>query len=487
MTTSMAAGLTAAEVAERVARGEINDVPIAPRAVRRDRPGQRLHPVQRDHRRAVRIIVLVAGSRSRTACSACVIVANSAIGIIQELRAKQTLDSAARSSGRPNRRSVVRTALGRSSSPSREIVLDDVVELGTGDKVVVDGDLLAEANLEIDESLLTGEADPIVKDAGDKVMSGSFVVAGAGAYRPPRWAGRPTRPSSPRRPASSPWSTPSCAPASTASCSSSPTCWCRPRRPADHLSQLFTTKPAGAIRCDGWSAASCRWSPRAWCCSPRWPSRRRGPAGPPAVPGAGAAGHRGPGPRRRGLRRQDRHAHRGRHAGERSRRNSAGNAQQVRDALASLAAADPRPNASMLAIGEAYASTRPAGPRPRRRRSPRPASGAASSFGEHGNWVLGAPDVLLRPAPGDRRGGRARSAPRACGCCCWRAATGAVDAPDAPGQVTPDRPGDARADGCAPTPATPWPTSPTSRSRSRSSPATTRSRSARSPRARPAR
>ena len=64
-----------------------------------------------------------------------------------------------------------------------EVVLDDVIELGPGDQIVVDGEVVEEANLEVDESLLTGEADPIAKDAGDKVMSGSFVVAGSGAYR----------------------------------------------------------------------------------------------------------------------------------------------------------------------------------------------------------------------------------------------------------------------------------------------------------------
>ena len=52
-----------------------------------------------------------------------------------------------------------------------------------GDQIVVDGEILEEENLEVDESLLTGEADPIGKDTGDAVMSGSFVVAGTGAYR----------------------------------------------------------------------------------------------------------------------------------------------------------------------------------------------------------------------------------------------------------------------------------------------------------------
>ncbi len=67
--------------------------------------------------------------------------------------------------------------------PPNEVVLDDVIELGPGDQIVVDGELIEAANLEVDESLLTGEADAIAKHSGDPVMSGSFVVAGSGAYR----------------------------------------------------------------------------------------------------------------------------------------------------------------------------------------------------------------------------------------------------------------------------------------------------------------
>ena len=67
--------------------------------------------------------------------------------------------------------------------PPSEVVLDDIIELGPGDQIVVDGVMVEESGLEVDESLLTGEADPVVKGVGDAVMSGSFVVAGTGAYR----------------------------------------------------------------------------------------------------------------------------------------------------------------------------------------------------------------------------------------------------------------------------------------------------------------
>ena len=62
-------------------------------------------------------------------------------------------------------------------------MLDDVVELRIGDQVVVDGQVLAGSGLEADESLLTGEADPVAKHPGEEVLSGSFIVAGSGLMR----------------------------------------------------------------------------------------------------------------------------------------------------------------------------------------------------------------------------------------------------------------------------------------------------------------
>src|SRR5699024_5652021 len=63
-----------------------------------------------------------------------------------------------------------------------EVVLGDVIELGAGDQIVVDGEVLEGQSLEVDESLLTGESDPVHKLPGDELLSGSFVSAGSGAY-----------------------------------------------------------------------------------------------------------------------------------------------------------------------------------------------------------------------------------------------------------------------------------------------------------------
>ncbi|MFF0386108.1 HAD-IC family P-type ATPase [Streptomyces sp. NPDC004286] len=173
------AGLTRAEVAERVARGEVNDVPV--------RSSRSLGEIVRANVFTrfnaiigVLWVVTLFVAPIQDSLFGFVILANTGIGIVQEWRAKKTLDSlAVIGEARPTVRrdgSAVRV-------PTSGIVLGDLVEIGPGDKIVVDG-VCAEADgLEVDESLLTGEADPVVKHPGEQVMSGSFVVAGGGAFQ----------------------------------------------------------------------------------------------------------------------------------------------------------------------------------------------------------------------------------------------------------------------------------------------------------------
>ena len=83
------------------------------------------------------------------------------------------------------------------------VVLDDLLELRAGDQIPCDGVVRVADGLEVDESLLTGESDPVDKADGDEVLSGSFVVAGSGRFQATRSAPTPTRPSWPPRPAGS--------------------------------------------------------------------------------------------------------------------------------------------------------------------------------------------------------------------------------------------------------------------------------------------
>jgi cation-transporting ATPase E len=125
------------------------------------------------------VVILVVGPL-QDALFGLVLVSNAAIGIVQELRAKQALD----------RLAVVTAPRARAlrdgqvtDVPAAEVVIEDVLVLAPGDQVVVDGLVLHADGLEVDESLLTGESDPVLKAVGDTLLSGSFVAAGSGAMR----------------------------------------------------------------------------------------------------------------------------------------------------------------------------------------------------------------------------------------------------------------------------------------------------------------
>lgn len=174
-----ASGLTAAEVAQRVRDGQTNDVPD--RASRSVADIVRANVFTRINAILGVLFVLVLATGSIIdGMFGLLIVANSVVGIVQELRAKRTLDKLAIvGQAKPVvRRDGTATEIG-----PKEVVLDDLIELGPGDQIVVDGEVVECELLEVDESLLTGEADPIDKSVGAKVMSGSYVVAGSGAYR----------------------------------------------------------------------------------------------------------------------------------------------------------------------------------------------------------------------------------------------------------------------------------------------------------------
>ena len=172
-------GLTAAEVAERVRLGRTNAVATAEsRSLGHIVRANVLTPFNALLGSLLVVILLVAPIQD--ALFGGVIVANTLIGVVQEWRAKRTLDRlAVLGETRPR----VRRDGSEHAVPDVEVVLDDVVLLGPGDKVPVDGTVLEAVGLEVDESLLTGEADPVGKQLGDAVRSGSFVAAGSGAFR----------------------------------------------------------------------------------------------------------------------------------------------------------------------------------------------------------------------------------------------------------------------------------------------------------------
>ena len=125
------------------------------------------------------IIAGIYGNRVFDALKNClfmgVIICNSIISIIQEVISKKTIDklsvlAEAKVVGIRNGKEV---NLG-----IEEIVLDDVLKLSLGNQVVTDAVIL-EGDVEVNESFLTGEVDPIPKHVGDMLLSGSFIVSGS--------------------------------------------------------------------------------------------------------------------------------------------------------------------------------------------------------------------------------------------------------------------------------------------------------------------
>jgi len=173
------AGLSSAEVAERRSRGLANTG--TERTSRSVTEILRANLLTRfNFILGALLAVILAVGEPQDALFGLVLVANALIGIGQELRAKRTLDRLAVLSAAGVR--VIRDG-SRRDIPVGDLVAGDLVDLRSGDQVVADGVVRASAGLEADESLLTGESEPVGKHKGDRLLSGSFVVAGAGGYQ----------------------------------------------------------------------------------------------------------------------------------------------------------------------------------------------------------------------------------------------------------------------------------------------------------------
>ncbi|MCU1357304.1 MAG: ATPase, P-type (transporting), superfamily, subfamily [Acidimicrobiales bacterium] len=179
MVLTGAGGLSAPEVAARVASGHVNEVD--------DRTSRTVGEIIRANVLtrfnailSVLAVAVLATGRWGDAAFAIVLVLNSIIGIGQELRAKRTLDKLALLHA-PTAR-VVRDG-ETMELPVAEVVLDDLIALRMGDQVPADGEIHASEGLEVDESQLTGESDAMAKELGDRVLSGTIVVAGRGRFQ----------------------------------------------------------------------------------------------------------------------------------------------------------------------------------------------------------------------------------------------------------------------------------------------------------------
>ncbi|MHA3019477.1 cation-translocating P-type ATPase [Mycobacterium sp. BMJ-28] len=427
MTTTIS-GLSDAEVAQRISAGHTNDVPT--RAARSVSEIVRANVFTRINAiLGVLFAIVLATGSVINGLFGLLIVANSAVGIIQELRAKQTLDRLAIIG---QTKPLVRRQSGTQELPPDQVVLDDVIELGPGDQIIVDGQVLQEANLEVDESLLTGEADPIQKDVGDQVMSGSFVVAGSGAYRATK-VGREAYAAKLAEEASKFTLVKSELRSGINKILQFITYLLWPAGALIIYTQLFTTDV-------GWRESVLR---TVGALVPMVPEGLVLMTSIAFAVGVVRLGRRQclvqELPAIEGLARVDVVcADKTGTLTENGMRVSdlktlAGH--DVGEVLAQLAADDARPNASMAAIAEAYKMP-PGWTQTASAPFKSATKWSGASYGEHGNWVIGAPDVLLDPASPEAEQAE-RIGAQGLRVLLLGSCDRSVDAADAPGTVTP--------------------------------------------------
>ncbi|MCU0511791.1 MAG: cation-translocating P-type ATPase [Anaerolineae bacterium] len=176
-------GLSAAEVQERIRRGETNDYKAR---VSRSYPAiiiDNIFNLFNIILFSLLVIVISFGDYTTALFAGFSVVTNSLLGTVQEINARRRLDRLAALQEQQVR--VQRDGTVQQIS-MRAVVRDDVLLIEPGDRLVVDGVTLHSDALEMDESLLTGESDAIFKQPGDEVFSGSFCIAGAGTMRATR-------------------------------------------------------------------------------------------------------------------------------------------------------------------------------------------------------------------------------------------------------------------------------------------------------------
>jgi cation-transporting ATPase E len=172
-------GLTAAEVAQRVARGEVNALPRSDLADYADIVVRNVVTLFNGLVVAAAVALLLLGKTKEGLGVSGMALTNMILGLIQEIRAKRHLDRLALLTETTAR--VLRDGK-ESTIRASEIVRGDHLLLRAGEPVLADGTLVEAEFLEIDEALLTGESDPVPRRAGERLLSGSFCVAGEGRY-----------------------------------------------------------------------------------------------------------------------------------------------------------------------------------------------------------------------------------------------------------------------------------------------------------------
>ena len=174
-------GLSDEEVADRVSRGQVNAVQRAATRTLGDILKANLLTRFNAILGALLVVIAFVGP-AQDGLFGVILVLNAAIGIIQEWRAKRVLDRLTLAVAPVTR---VRRAGSWREIPSTGIVVDDLLVVGSGEQVPVDCVVL-EGDVEVDESLLSGESDPVARASGDELLAGSLATAGTAVARASR-------------------------------------------------------------------------------------------------------------------------------------------------------------------------------------------------------------------------------------------------------------------------------------------------------------
>lgn len=166
-------GLTAAQVTERIEAGQVNTPPESPTKSVQKIVLENLFSFFNLIFFVIAAFLIAVGSWGEL-IFLLVVAANTAIGIIQELHSKKKLDALSLLSA-PKAQVIRDGAL--STIPTAELVQDDLVVLTAGNQISADAKVIS-GTIQVNESLITGEADEISKGPGDALLSGSFVVSG---------------------------------------------------------------------------------------------------------------------------------------------------------------------------------------------------------------------------------------------------------------------------------------------------------------------
>ena len=173
-------GLTSSEVEARRQQGQGNGVDLTTSRTYKDIILKNVFNPVNMVLYAIGLGMALVGDVRSAFATVMLVVFNATVGIIQEVRAKRQLDKIALLA-------VAKVSVLRDGQPSEilpsELVQDDILIIEAGDQIPVDGTLVGEGKIEVDESALTGESDLIDKEKGDEVLSGSYCITGSTLVR----------------------------------------------------------------------------------------------------------------------------------------------------------------------------------------------------------------------------------------------------------------------------------------------------------------